>query len=713
MAETIGTEYIQIEPSFQGVNSAIEKEMGAAGESGGNSFGTGFAKVMGGTGKAIAGAVAAGGAAVTAMGTAFVNATNNVASYGDNIDKMAQKMGISIESYQEWDAVMQHSGTSMETMKASMKTLANAAETGNKAFAELGITEEQIASMNQEQLFEATISALQQVEDDTQRTYLAGKVLGKGATELGALLNTSAEDTQAMRDRVRELGGVMSEDAVKAAAAYQDQLQDMQTAFSGLSRNLMAEFLPAVTDVMGGLTEIFSGNSDKGLGMIQGGINNILDGLTSALPQVVEVASGIVEALGTAIMQNLPKIAQTGMQLVTQLAGYIIENLPLMIETAMQIIVEIANGLAEALPTLIPTIVLVITQIVQTLIDNVPMLVQAAVQLMLGLANGLIAALPVLIQQLPVIIQSIITALITAIPLLIEGAIQLVNGIVAALPEIIMALVEALPQIIEAIINGLIEALPLLIEGSIQLTTMLVTHLPEIIMALIQAIPQIVQSIVTALINAAPKLLEAAKTMIETLKTGWQNFFPALVNSAVLLFNNLKTTLLNIGKKFIEIGKQIVEGIKKGISDAWDAFKDWVTGLLSGLVDGIKEFFHIGSPSKLMADEIGRWIPAGIAEGIEKGMGLVDNAMSGMSNDILMSARVTAADVPQFAASEMTGGSDDSLYQLLATYLPQIAAGGKVNITLDGDAGRLFRLMQRESVRNTQMVGVNSVLSAI
>jgi hypothetical protein len=57
-----------------------------------------------------------------------------VASYGDNIDKMSQKMGMSASAYQEWDAVMQHSGTSMETMKSSMKTLANAAETGNDAF---------------------------------------------------------------------------------------------------------------------------------------------------------------------------------------------------------------------------------------------------------------------------------------------------------------------------------------------------------------------------------------------------------------------------------------------------------------------------------------------------------------------------------------------------------------------------------------------------
>ena len=131
------------------------------------------------------------------------------------------------------------------------------------------------------------------------------------------------------------------------------------------------------------------------------------------------------------------------------------------------------------------------------------------------------------------------------------------------------------------------------------------------------------------------------------------------------------------------------------------------------MVDVIKNFFKIGSPSKLMAEEIGQWIPAGIAEGIENGMGTLNDAMSAMDTDILLGAQVTAGNIPKYTAESMEGGSDGSLYQLLATYLPQIAQGGNVNITLDGDAGRLFRLMQRESVRNTQLVGVNSVLSAI
>lgn len=175
--------------------SEFDKNTDRAKEEAGN-----FGESLINAGKIGVAALASIGTAVVGATTALIKGTGEVAAYGDNIDKMSQKMGMSAEAYQEWDAVMQHSGTSMETMKASMKTLANAAETGSDAFEKLGISQEELASMSQEQLFERTISALQNVDDETQRTYLAGKTLGRGATELGALLNTSAEDTQAMRD---------------------------------------------------------------------------------------------------------------------------------------------------------------------------------------------------------------------------------------------------------------------------------------------------------------------------------------------------------------------------------------------------------------------------------------------------------------------------------------------------------------------------------
>ena len=256
MSAELGKAYVQIVPSAQGISgsisSVIEPEATSAGQKAG-------LNIAGGIGSALKGAtslLAAGTAAVTG---AIVKGSSEVASYGDNIDKMSQKMGLTAQAYQEWDAVMQHSGTSMEAMKSSMKTLANAAEGGNKAFETLGISQKEIAKMSQQDLFEATIAGLQNVEDTTQRTYLAGQLLGRGATELGALLNTSAADTQAMRDRVKELGGVMSDDAVKAAATYQDNMQDLKTAMGGVGREMISQLLPSMNEIIAGFTSLIIG----------------------------------------------------------------------------------------------------------------------------------------------------------------------------------------------------------------------------------------------------------------------------------------------------------------------------------------------------------------------------------------------------------------------------------------------------------------------
>lgn len=402
-------------------------------------------------------AIAAAGTAAVALGTSLVKSTGAVAAYGDNIDKMSQKMGLSAEAYQEWDAVMRHSGTSIESLQSSMKTLANAVETGNDAFETLGMTQEQIASMSNEELFSATITALQQVDNETQRTYLAGKLLGRGATELGALLNTSAEDTQAMKDRVHELGGVMSDEAVKAAAAYQDSLQDMQTAFGGLKTNMMSEFLPGMTTVMDGLGELFSGGD--GMAQISNGINMLVGKFAEAIPRMMQVGSQIVMSLLQAITANLPTLLGAAGDAVLTITGGVISMLPELVQAGFGVITTLAQSIGDALPELIPASVEAILQIVATLTDpsNVGNMVDAAVAIITGLAEGLIAALPTLIQQAPVIIANLVTAIVQNVPKLLTAAFeiigQLVTGLIDNLPEI----GKAAGEIIATLLSGLAE----------------------------------------------------------------------------------------------------------------------------------------------------------------------------------------------------------------------------------------------------------------
>lgn len=381
-----------------------------------------------------AGAIAAAGfaaiaAAMVAVVKGLADLITDTAEYGNQVDKMSQKLGMTAEAYQEWDFIMQHCGASMDSLKSSMKTLATAAETGNAAFEKIGLSQEQIANMSQEDLFAATIAGLQDIDDTTERTYLASQLLGRGATELGPLLNMTAEETAEMRDRVHELGGVMSDEGVKAAAQFEDSLQDLKTAFSGIKRSLAGEFLPGVTKAMDGFTEILIGNTDEGIAAIKEGTDEMIQVLNEMLPTFIEVGGEVIVNLLTGIVENLPNLIPAIINVVLKIVDTLIENLPLIIDAAIQIIIAIIKGIAEALPDLIPKIVEVVLTIVETLIDNIDLLIEAAIQLMVALAIGLVKAIPVLIEKAPEIIAGIVTGLAEGVWEMIQAGWDLIKGL--------------------------------------------------------------------------------------------------------------------------------------------------------------------------------------------------------------------------------------------------------------------------------------------
>ena len=215
------------------------------------------------------------------IGTAAFKAADGVSKNLDEIDKMSQKIGISAEAYQEWGAVLEHCGADVNSLQPVMKTLANQAQSGAEEFQKLGISQQEVATLSQEDLFGRVIEGLQGMEAGTERTAIASKLLGRGATEMGALLNTSAEDTKAMRDRVHELGAVMSDDAVKQGAKFQDSLTDLKAAFSGAGNTLLTELLPTFIDFMDKTAQFVA----------DGGLDKIITTLKIATPIVLALVT--------------------------------------------------------------------------------------------------------------------------------------------------------------------------------------------------------------------------------------------------------------------------------------------------------------------------------------------------------------------------------------------------------------------------------------
>lgn len=564
------------------------------------------------------------------------------------------------------------------------------------------------------------------------------------------------------------MAGTQLDNLAGAMTLFKSALEGAQIAISDVLSPVLKDFVAFGTEGLSTLTAAFQ---EGGLTGAMEAFGTILaDGLNMViekLPSMVDAGMQLLGALGQGILDNLPVIIDAAIKIINQLVKGLVQALPALVDGALQIVVGLANGITEMLPELIPAIIEVVLKIVDVLIENAPLLLDAGLQLLMGLAQGLIDALPTLIEKLPAVIQGIVDFLIDAIPMLIDAAMQLTMAVVDALPEIITAIVDALPQIITAVVNGLMEGLPMIIEGLVQLQIAIVEHLPEIIAALIEAIPMIIQSIIEIIVASVPQWLSAVQSILSSIGSLVGASFNVFMTNVGTFFSNLLTTVVtwlkqlpvkaayfagqfvaqyisfmrslpsklmqilnavisnvvSFGTKFVaqglkiakdfkeklingvkeipskmlEIGQNIVEGLKEGISKSWTAFTDWIADLGKNLVKGFKENLKIKSPSKVFADEVGRWIPAGIAEGIKDNAYLMYDAIGDLS--------LNAVSVPNPLKS--------SLDSIVGSIGP--AAGNQqinVYVTLEGDAKRMFRVMQSEATSNYRLTGNAGMVTA-
>lgn len=352
----LGTAYVQIVPSAKGIEGSISNVMSGEASAAGEQSGGLFSKIFNskiGKGVAIAGTAIAAGIGI---GTAALKkGISETAAYGDNVDKMSQKLGFTTDEFQKWDYVLQRAGTNINSLGPAMKTLSNAATSNSAAFQELGISQEEVANMSQGELFSATIDKLSQMENQTQRTALASKLLGRGATELGPLLNEGSDAIQEQMDIAEKYGMIMPESAVKASAAFQDSVTTMQMTMTGLKNRMMAEFLPSVTQITDGLGKMFAGDM-SGVDDVVAGIKGMAAKIVQLAPTVLQAAMQIGKQLLAGILSKAPDIGTKMGDLLGKIVKWVIDKAPAILAAGGNLIINLAKGLISQLPSIISSL---------------------------------------------------------------------------------------------------------------------------------------------------------------------------------------------------------------------------------------------------------------------------------------------------------------------------------------------------------------------
>lgn len=450
----------------------------------------------------------------------------------------------------------------------------------------------------------------------------------------------------------------VSEDEFQASLDKCSTEQERQALITETLNGLYSDAAKKYREVNGDIIDAQKATASLNSAMAELGAiaEPIVTKLKQLAADLLQQITPFVELIGNSLVGALTGAEGAAQQFTDGLLGMVTfaiqkltEMLPTFINFAFQMIANIATGIAQALPTLVPSLVQLVTDIVQVLIDNIPLLIDAALQLVTGLAQGIINAIPVLVAALPTLITSLIDGLLSAIPQIIQAGIDLLTSLITALPEIIATIVAAIPEIINGIITALLENIPLIIQAGIDLLVALIQALPQIITTIVQAIPQIISGIVNALVQNIPQIIQAGVQLFVALIQNLPTIIVEIVKAVPQIVSGIVSAFGSLVGEMVNAGANLLHGLWEGISSAASWLWDKVTGWASSLVDGIKGFFGIHSPSTVFAE-----IGTNMGEGVGVGFG---ESMDGVSAD--MTAAMGGAG--QLTAAEAVRAVNDGI----------------------------------------------------
>jgi len=305
-----------IDANAKGAQREIKATSGAVGGLGqamktAGALGIGF-----GSGMAVAQAAIQGiKSAIAAVPRLMMEALESTSQYGDSVAKMARATGVAAEQLQVLRFAGERGGVSTDQMDKALKKLSKSASdasdglaTYTRVFDRLGVevTDAQGNLRQTDLIFRDLADAIQEQGINSQTTADLMSVLGRSGADLANVMLQGSEGVDAMDARLRELGGLMSDEALVGAEVYRDALLDLGVATDALQRGLGEQLMPTAIGVTGALTALAVGMSE-----VVDAANHSWASLTERLIVLESVLSGMSTSGGflTGVIGSLVDIS--------------------------------------------------------------------------------------------------------------------------------------------------------------------------------------------------------------------------------------------------------------------------------------------------------------------------------------------------------------------------------------------------------------------
>lgn len=276
--------------------------------------------------------------AISAMNKAWSKAKEFI-DYADKYSDLSAQYDIGTQQLQELDYIAGQSSTSLDELLGAMTQLYNRAQNGDEVFNKLGISVKNadgtMKDMNE--VFWATKSALDNVENSGDKSALMLEAFGRNAMSIGEVLRKDTSELANMADKANQLGLVMNQSTIDASSRFNDTLAELKqqgmTAFASL--------------LMG---------AENGGELVNQFFDRVISMIISNLPRLTKTAVNMLAKIFVQLAANIPEMAVSildaiarldwfnlGLDIIKGIGQGVINGLASLVEAAINPIIRVLN----------------------------------------------------------------------------------------------------------------------------------------------------------------------------------------------------------------------------------------------------------------------------------------------------------------------------------------------------------------------------------
>lgn len=634
--------------------------------------------------------------AVEAANTAILDMTDNAAKMGTPIESIQTAyQGFAKQNYTMLDNLkLGYGGTKQEMQRLledatklsgveyNMDNLGDVYEAIHVIQGDLGLTG--VAAQEASETFSGSFGAMKAAAENLMANLALGEDIRPALESLGQSVNAFIFNNllpmvgniaSALPDLVSGLGKMI----IQGLNIAQNNAGDVAKLGIDILTSLVDSIIQALPYLVEGVVSLVMAFGEA---LFNADWVTIGTNLINALKEAMDIAAGeifgtdsfTVESIINGIQSGLSSLLSIGLDIIQTIFDGVTQALPGLLSTGTEILMTVVNGILDSLPTLVEGASTLITSFVQFILDNAPTLLDTGTDLVNQLIDGVTSALPSLLSIGTNTISTVLNGITQALPDLLSSGIEIVtnvaNGILNNLPTLITTASTLLTQFV----SFLLENLPTVLQAGADLIMSLVDgivqNFPEIATAAVNGIGEFIIAIGPML----PDILQKGIEIIGELVAGLIEAIPKIIEAIPQIIAGISDTIMEFD--WLGLGLDIVTGIANGIKNAGSNILDALWGSVSDAIGWVKNKLGIESPSRYMADHVGKWMAIGIGEGFEDNIPEVDMANAVMST----TASMDKAAVSGIESTATNGISYEAIYEAVKAG----AEAAVLQIDLDG-----------------------------